>query len=96
MPYGSAFMLNFIPQAWVKNVYSLCVEGVVNRAQSCTALHIQATQPIYGSVKPQLLTNYSDSFTPQLYTTISRYLHLLVNQFYTVSTAPIIIRTKKK
>lgn len=84
------------PQAWVKNVYSLCVEGVVNSAQSYTVSTTSTQSPIDIRVQPQVIPLFLNSFTPYSYTAIFTRLHLLFTHLYTVSTAPIIKKNKKK
>lgn len=82
--------------AWVKNVYSLCVEGVVNSAQSYTGSLKASLQAIQIGVQPTFSTNTLDSFTPGLYT--ANFYRLPDTDYYlsTLSTAPTIKKNKKK
>lgn len=81
---------------WVKNVYSLCVEGVVNRAQSYTDTYKSTFTPNLTRVQPTTFTQLVDSFAPFVYTANFRYFNLLNAHLYTVSTAPTIKKNKKK
>lgn len=83
-------------KAWVKNVYSLCVDGVVTSAHSYTPLasHYQLTTNT--SVQPALYTTFINSFTPPSYTAFLTNLPLINTYLYTLSTAPIIKKNKKK
>lgn len=87
---------NTIPQAWVKNVYSLCVERVVNRAYSYTAYVYKSANPQNLRVQPSFFTHILDSFTPIVYTPIFASLPQVNTDFCTVSTVPTIKKMKKK
>lgn len=89
-------MRNTLVYNWVKNVYSLCVEGRVNRAQIYTLPYTHFSALPTTRVKPSFFTKYSSGFTPHLYTLFLPKLPLIHSHLYTVSTAPIITRTKKK
>ena len=94
MRFGSAFMpKTTLFFAWVKNVHSLCVEGVVNRAYSYTGMYKTLTQGFGVWVKAQGFTQVIDTFPPGLYT--PNFLQLTDTNYRlsTLSTAPII---KKK
>lgn len=82
--------------AWVKNVYSLCVEGVVTRAQSYTGGLKANLQAIQTSVQTPFSTNIVTSFTPSLYTANFAHFNLLNDHLYTLSTVPTIKKNKKK
>lgn len=56
--------------AWVKNVYSLCVEGVVNRAKSYTGGVYQHSNPLTLRVQTPSFTQSLDMFTPKSIHTI--------------------------
>jgi len=86
----------FLPQAWVKNVYSLCVDGVVTRAQSYTGSVHNAIKTFTVRVQPIVITNSMDSFTPSLYTANFSIFNLLTGHLYTLSTVPTIKKIKKK
>jgi hypothetical protein len=80
---------------WVKNVYSLCVEGVVNRAKSYTGGVYQHSNPLTLRVQTPSFTQSLDRFTPSLYTPFFNFLHLLTAHLYTLSTVPTIKKTKE-
>ena len=81
--------------AWVKNVYSLCVDGVLKGVYSYTGTNFNYTNPVVGRVQNPLFTHSLDSFTPTLYTRIFTSLSLLTTGLYTQSTPPTIIKKKK-
>lgn len=94
---GSDSMLNtlapHLPAAWVKNVYSLCVERAlkcVNLSPSTRRQLTTATQP---RVQPTSFTQLIRIFPLYSYTPIFRQLTDTNFPFSTLSTAPII---KKK
>jgi len=89
-------MRNSLVYNWVKNVYSMCANSRVSRAQVYTPLHTHLTTLPKVRVKPSFFTKYSHSFTPHLYTLFLPKSPLIDTHLYTVSTAPIITRTKKK
>jgi len=80
---------------WVKNVYSLCVEGVVNRAKSYTGGIYQHSNPLTLRVQTLSFTQSLDSFTPSLYTPFFSISYLLTNHLCTLSTVPTIKKTKE-
>lgn len=82
-------------KTWVKNVYSLCVEGVVNRAQSYTTLWTRAFNPYTLWVQPSSYTHSVDSFPPSLYTSNIRYLTETKDYLSPLSTAPTINKKKE-
>lgn len=81
--------------AWVKNVYSLCVEGMVNSAQSYTLCLLSTINYLRARVQPTSFTHTMDSFTPALYTANFPYFNLLSTHLYTLSTAPTIKKKKE-
>ena len=81
---------------WVKNVYSLCVEGVVKGVKSSTYTHLNLLPAYTGGVKPQVFANNLDSFTPNLYTANFTHLPDTNNQVSTLSTVATIKKNKKK
>lgn len=83
-------------QTWVKNVYSLCVEGVVTRAKSYTGRPMNAPQSTQPRVQPLLFTQILDSFAPTSYTANFNYFNLLSSHLYTLSTPPTINKMNKK
>lgn len=83
-------------KTWVKNVYSLCVEGVITCAESYTARATHALQYIQLRVQPLLFTHILDSFTPASYTANFNYFNLLSSHLYTLSTPPTINKMNKK
>ncbi len=95
MRFGSVSMSSTLT-AWVKNVYSLCVEGVVTRAYSYTPHVNTTTQATTPRVKPQVFTSFLNSFIPTLYTAFFPPLPLLDTHLYTISTVPTIKKMNKK
>ena len=81
---------------WVKNVYSLCV----NRGATCDFTYTTPTLThLTGATmgaQTQTFTHFSTSFTPSLYTAFFSNFNLLMSHLYTLSTAPIITKTKEK
>ena len=87
---------NHLPTlAWVKNVYSLCVEGVVNRAQSYTTLWTKALNHYTVWVQTISYTHSVDSFPPSLYTPKIQQLTDTRSYFSPLSTAPTINKKKE-
>ena len=82
-----------LSQTWVKNVYSLWVEGVVNRVNLYTGLSQSPTKASTVRVQPSLIPKFMDSFPLFLYTAFFRQLTDVKLRLSTLSTAPII---KKK
>jgi hypothetical protein len=80
---------------WVKNVYSLCVEVVVNRVKSYTGGVYKNCNPLVLRVQTPSFTQSLDSFTPSLYTPFFNISYLLTTHLYTLSTAPTIKKTKE-
>jgi hypothetical protein len=80
---------------WVKNVYSLCVEGVVNRVKSYTGGVYKNSNPLVLRVQTPSFTHSLDRFTPSLYTPFFNFLYLLTAHLYTLSTVPTIKKTKE-
>lgn len=85
--------VNPLSQAWVKNVYSLCVERGYTCGSLYTDMRTTTTSTINMGVKPQSYTQLTTSFTPYIFTAIFSNLYLLIHHLYTVSTGPI-IKTK--
>lgn len=81
--------------AWVKNVYSLCVDSVLKGVYSYTGTNFNYTNYVVGRVQTPLFTHSLDSFTPTLYTPTFTSLPLLITGLYTQSTPPTIIKKKK-
>jgi hypothetical protein len=82
-------------QTWVKNVYSLCREGVVTSAQSYTGSLVTTPKATWVRVQPTGYTHTMDSFTPALYTVKFSLFNLLNTYLYTLSTAPTIKKRKE-
>lgn len=82
--------------AWVKNVYSLCVEGVETRAQSYTGTVLSPAFVTNTGVKPSRFTQLMDSYPLIEYTAYFRHFNLLLSRLYTVSTVPTITEDKEK
>ena len=85
-----------LSQAWVKNVYSLCVEGVTTSVQSYTGSLLTMLKATWVRVQPTGYTQTMDSFTPGSYTANFGNFNLLNVHLYTLSTAPTIKKNKKK
>ena len=81
--------------AWVKNVYSLCVDSVLKSVYSYTDTNFNYTNHVVGRVQTPLFTHSLDSFTLTLYTPIFAPSSLLTTGLYTQSTPPTIIKKKK-
>lgn len=80
-------------KAWVKNVYSLCVESGIQCVRSYTGVYTSTISQPSTRVKPSVFTQLPTSFTPAQYTAFYRHFNLLINRLYTISTAPIINKT---
>lgn len=93
MLFGSVYMLNHLPQSWVKNVYSLWAQGVVNRAKLYTTLYINPATATTLGVKPSFIPQLVNTFPPESPTAKITQLTDTFSQLPTVSTAPTI---KKK
>ena len=83
-------------KTWVKNVYSLCTQGVITSAQSYTPLGQLPHNSQVVRVQPQVIPLFLNSFTPYSYTAFFSQFNLLITHLYTVSTAPIIKKKKEK
>jgi len=83
-------------KTWVKNVYSLCVQGVVNSAKSYTASLPSPMNTQVMGVKPTHFTHFLDNFPPSLYTPKIALLSLETTHLCTLSTVPTINKTNKK
>lgn len=81
---------NPLPQAWVKNVYSLWVKGGDMCGYIYTCIHSVLHANIKMGVKPQSYTHLTTSFTPSLFTVFLHKFNLLITHLCTLSTAPII------
>lgn len=81
---------------WVKNVYSLCVEGVINSAHLSPTMNNHLLTTLNQRVKLSFSTASITSFTPSLYTANFPYFNLLNIHLYTLSTVPTIKKNKKK
>lgn len=80
---------------WVKNVYSLCVDGRVTGAQSYTGSLTASLEVIHLSAQAPQSTNTINRFEPTLYTAFFSHLPDTTNHLSTLSTAPTIEKTKK-
>lgn len=83
-------------KAWVKNVYSLCVDGVFHGGYSYTGERKTFYSPAICRVQPTFSTYFIPTFSPYSYTAIFSNLPLIKSDFYTLSTAPIISKMNKK
>lgn len=83
-------------QTWVKNVYSMCAEGVVNgvNLSPLTNMHLPATSNL--GVQPTVFTHTFNSFAPSMYTANFSHFNPLSIHLYTLSTPPTIKKNKKK
>lgn len=96
MLFGSVFMRNTsLFTAWVKNVYSLCVDSAVSSAHLYTGTYFDQYSTYEKRVQPAFFTHSLDSFTPRIYTPIFAYLPLLHSGLFTVSTYPTINKVKE-
>lgn len=84
-----------LPTVWVKNVYSLCVDGAVSSAHLYTGSYFNQHSTYTKRVQTLFSTHSLDSFTPALYTSIFAYLPLLISGLFTVSTYPTINKMKE-
>jgi hypothetical protein len=84
-----------LSSTWVKNVYRLCVEGVVNSVllSPTTDNHLLPTN--LTRVKPSLFTHILSSFTPLFYTPKNVRLSDTYCHLSPLSTAPTINKTKE-
>lgn len=80
---------------WVKNVYSLCVEGVVICGRSYTGWVQSLSLTITGSVKAPLHTQVITTFPPILYTAKNSPLTDTISQLSPLSTVPTIKKMKE-
>lgn len=80
--------------AWVKNVYSLCVDSVDACVYSYTGTHPNVNSRNKVVVQPQVYTRFTTSFTPLLFTAIFHHLPDTKYRLSPLSTAPIIKTTK--
>lgn len=78
---------------WVKNVYSLCVEGGKQCVLLLTPPTLQTTKTYNYRVQPQVFTHFLGSFTPASFTAFFRHFNLLNVRLYTLSTVPITTKT---
>ena len=86
-------MRNTLPQSWVKNVYSLWAQGVVNRVKPYTTLYTNPATATTLGVKPSFIPQLVNTFPPESPTPKIAQLTDTTDQLPTVSTAPTI---KKK
>ena len=93
MPNTYTSTLIHLPKTWVKNVYSLWAQGVVNRVKSYTALYINPTPGLQLGVKPQRIPQLVNTFPPGLPTSKIAQLTDVISRLSTLSTPPTI---KKK
>jgi hypothetical protein len=82
--------------AWVKNVYSLCVEGVVNSGRLSPIYQLPLTHYPSLGAQPTSFTQVVDTFPPSLYTPKILQLTDTYSHLYTLSTPPTIKKNKKK
>lgn len=81
--------------AWVKNVYSLCVDSTISSVHPYTGAYFTQYTTYKKRVQPAFSTHSLDSFTPRIYTPIFAYLPLLYRGLFTVSTYPTINKMKE-
>ena len=81
---------------WVKNVYSLCANSAVNGDFLYTSSTTKAPSTQSVRVQLSIFTHFLASFTPSSYTAFFTQFNLLPIHLYTLSTAPIITKTKEK
>lgn len=84
-----------LPSTWVKNVYSLCVEGVVICVRSYTGwvqnLHTVLDTRVQPSSNAQVIT----TFPPSLYTVKNSSFTDVTSQLSPLSTVPTIKKMKE-
>lgn len=78
-------MLNYLQiplvQNWVKNVYSLCVEGMDTCGRIYTTIHIHRIRIPNIGVQLQSYTHLTTSFTLVFFTGFFRNLYLLLRRY---------------
>ena len=82
--------------AWVKNVYSLCVERVVNGVRSYTTHQQTTINQLPTRAQLPFFTHLIPTLQPTLYTAKNHQLTPTSYHLYTLSTAPTIKKNKKK
>lgn len=82
-------MLNSAVESWVKNVYRVCIEGVVTRVNSYTSRPILTSIQQETGVQTTIINTITNSFTPYSYTAFFQKIPLLFDRLYTFSTVPI-------
>ncbi len=80
---------------WVKNVYSLCVEGVVICGRSYTGWVQNVHAAIQTSVQPTIFTQVITTFPPALYTGKNNHLTDVNSELSLLSTVPTIKKMKE-
>lgn len=78
---------------WVKNVYSMCAQGVFTCVSIFTGARTSPISTHLNRVQTPLLPRFLTSFTPASYTGFFNQFNLLYTQLYPLSTAPTITKT---
>ena len=81
--------------AWVKNVYRVCIVSTINSVYTSTRLLNRVYKTIQHSVKQLTIPTFINTFTPQSYTPFFTNLYLLYTPLSTLSTSPIIKKNKE-
>jgi len=81
---------------WVKNVYSLCVQGMENRGHLSTLRLQTSTHYQPASAQPTRFTQSIRNFPPTVYTPKNDQITPSNSHLYTLSTPPTIKKNKKK
>lgn len=89
-------MPNTLPQAWVKNVYSLFNLGGKTSEYLPTISILQAQFPIYPVYKHARFPRFIPAFPQGISTPKITKTPLLNSYFYPLSTSPINTKTKGK
>lgn len=84
-----------LSSTWVKNVYSLCVEGVVICGRSYTEWVQNLIATINTRVQPAFHTQFFTTFPPVLYTAKNGQLTDMMSYLSPLSTVPTIKKMKE-
>ncbi len=88
-------MPSTLSPAWVKNVYSLRIDGGTDGEQTYTERAQNARVAAYPVHKHPTLSQLLHVLEPDLSTYISRQFNPLINHLYPLSTVPTTTETKE-
>lgn len=88
-------MSNTLLITWVKNVYSLRMNGGVNGGYTQNSYTSPISRTMAMWVKARIYTHISTNFSAVLSTVKMSMQPLLISQLYPLSTVPTIKRTKE-